>query len=223
MSIIPVILRADTPAQRRPLRARDLLPIIILGGMIHGGVMGSFGGMRPWQMLYSAVKLPMLLGISFSLTLPSFFILNTLLGLREDFRQTIRAVARAQAGLTVTLVSLSPFVALWYASCSVYSWAVLFNGLPFVVSTIAGQILLRRNLRQLVIRNPRHRTLMRWWMTLYAIVAIQMAYVLRPFVGDPSVPTTFFRAGAWGNAYVVVGEMVWHANEGWRGSPRNPP
>jgi len=35
-------------------------------------------------------------------------------------------------------------------------------------------------------------------------VAIQLAWVLRPFIGDPSRPTTFFRETAWGNAYVKI-------------------
>jgi hypothetical protein len=31
-----------------------------------------------------------------------------------------------------------------------------------------------------------------------------MAWVLRPFVGNPAQPTRFFREHAWSNAYVVV-------------------
>ncbi len=31
-----------------------------------------------------------------------------------------------------------------------------------------------------------------------------MAWVLRPFVGSPGKPITFFRQEAWGNAYVEV-------------------
>jgi len=38
-----------------------------------------------------------------------------------------------------------------------------------------------------------------------------MGYVLRPFVGNPNIDVTFFREGAWGNAYVVVAEVIEHA------------
>jgi hypothetical protein len=44
---------------------------------------------------------------------------------------------------------------------------------------------------------------------LYLFVAIQMGWVLRPFVGDPDQPTRFFRAGAWSNAYVEIATLVW--------------
>jgi len=126
---IPLILRANTATDSTPLRVREVMPLVIFAGALYGTAMGSFGGIGPdhWlQMVYSAVKVPLLLGVSFALTVPGFFILNTLLGLRGDFRLAIRAVTTAQAGLAITLASLSPFVALFYASCGDYEWAILF-------------------------------------------------------------------------------------------------
>ena len=49
------------------------------------------------------------------------------------------------------------------------------------------------------------------WLGVYAFVGIQMGWVLRPFIGQPGVPVTFFREGVWGNAYVVVLETMWRA------------
>ena len=46
-------------------------------------------------------------------------------------------------------------------------------------------------------------------MVLYVFVAIQLAWVLRPFIGSPNVPTRFFREDAWSNAYVVVLDTIW--------------
>ena len=60
--------------------------------MFYGGVMGTyggFGGPRMWQVVYSAVKVPFLLFTTFVLSLPSFFVINTLLGLRADFPKVI--------------------------------------------------------------------------------------------------------------------------------------
>jgi len=212
--IIPTILGVDSVGADMSLRAREVYPLIILGGALYGGVMGSFGGEGAvhWpQIFYSAVKVPMLLGVSFGLALPSFFIMNSLFGVRDDFRLVLRAVCAAQAGLAITLSSLCPFAALWYASCTDYQWAILFNGLMFAGATVTGQVLLRRGYRQFINRNPRHRTLMQSWTIVYAFIAIQMAWVLRPFVGGPSEATTFFRTGAWGNAYVVVGNLILHS------------
>lgn len=35
-------------------------------------------------------------------------------------------------------------------------------------------------------------------------VAIQLAWVLRPYVGAPGAPVELFRAASWGNAYLVI-------------------
>ena len=214
INTIPTILRDDSRQLAARLRIRDVIPVIVLAGALYGGVMGSFAGtgsIRWTQILFSAIKVPLLLGVCFILTVPSFFILNTLLGLRTDFHQAIRAVATAQAGLAITLAALCPFVLLWYASCPVYPWAILFNGAMFAIATAAGQVLLRRHFQALVDRNPRHRTTLGAWIISYTFVAIQMAWVLRPFVGGPSEATTFFRPGAWGNAYMVVGDLIWNS------------
>jgi hypothetical protein len=175
--------------------------------MTYGAVMGSFGG-RAGQAFYSAVKVPLLIGATVALGLPSFFILNTLLGVRDDFARAARAIVAAQAGLTVILVALAPLTGFWYASSADYQAAILFNGLMFGVATAGAQALLRRAYGPLVARDRRHRALLRIWGVLYAFVGIQMGWILRPFVGNPEVPSEFFRAGAWDNAYVIVARMI---------------
>jgi hypothetical protein len=206
---IPEILRPRTDLT--PLPARQVLPLIVGCSALFGAVMGSFaahGLPRPQQMLYSAIKVPMLLGVSFALTLPSYFLFCTLTGLRGEFRLAVRAIVTAQAGLAIALAALCPFVLLWYASSADYSSAILFNGVMFAAASAAGQVLLRRFSRALIDRNPGHRRAIRLWLIVYTFVAIQMAYVLRPFVGGPDSATTFLRHEAWGNAYVVVWNLV---------------
>jgi hypothetical protein len=191
-----------------------LLAIILLFGGAYGGVMGAFGLMAPGhavQVAYGAAKVPMLLTVSFSISLPSFMVLNTLFGVRSDAREVLHALLSMQAGLTVVLASLAPFTALWYVSFSEYSVALMFNGAMFAVATISAQRMLRRSYRPLIARHPRHRALLRIWVLIYAFVAIQMAWVLRPFLGDPSSTVTFFRREAWGNAYVEVFRIALHA------------
>jgi hypothetical protein len=53
--------------------------------------------------------------------------------------------------------------------------------------------------------------LLRGWLVIYAFVGIQMGWVLRPFVGVPGRPVTFFREGAWGNAYEEVARTALRA------------
>ena len=95
--------------------------VIFVYGILYGGVMGTYGGVagpRFWQVAYSAVKVPFLLLATFAISLPSFFVINTLLGLRTDFPYVVRALLSTQAGLTVILSALAPFTAFWYISGS---------------------------------------------------------------------------------------------------------
>jgi len=212
---IGAILRGEANVTvYRPGSWIELVMLVSGFGALYGAVMGTSAGLddgRWLQIVYSAVKVPLLLGASFALTVPSFFVLNSLAGLRNDFALVIRTVTAAQAGVAITLASLSPFVALWYASSTDYTGRVLFNGLMFAIAASAGQVLIRRFYRQLIERNPRHRQLRRVWTIVYCFVAIQLGWLLRPFVGQPSLSTHFIRLeDTWGNAYVIVAQMIWH-------------
>ena len=110
------ILRGQLTSTRR------LIVVIAVFSITYGLVMGSFsidGHIRGKQMVYSATKIPLLLLATFAISLPSFFVLNTLLGVRDDFRAALRAVAATQACLAIVLTSLSPLTAVWYASAAV--------------------------------------------------------------------------------------------------------
>ena len=150
------VLRGETsPAGRtrelQPHLLGSLTLAVVVYGMFYGGVMGSYGGIagsRIWQVVYSAVKVPFLLFATFLLSLPSFFVTNTLLGLRSDFPRVIRALMSTQAGLTVILSALAPFTAFWYVSGSGYQPAILFNGVMFGVASFSAQWMLRRSYRR---------------------------------------------------------------------------
>jgi hypothetical protein len=197
--------------RRLPMIGSLILAIVVYG-MFYGGVMGSYGGvngLRLWQAVYSAVKVPFLMITTFLFCLPSFFVLNTLLGLRDDFMRVVRALISTQAGLTVILSALAPFTAFWYISGSRYEPAILFNGMMFAVASFSAQWMLRREYIPLITKNPKHRWMLRTWIIIYVFVGIQMGWVLRPFIGNPQSPVQFFREGSWSNAYEVVLQMIW--------------
>lgn len=215
------LLRADDVLRRAPWTTRstrpwpatrDLVLCVCVFGLTYGAAMGTFGGLsgdRPLQVLYSAVKVPLLLLGTFLISLPSFAVVNTLFGLRRDLGEAVRAVVATQAGVAVVLASLAPFTLLWYVSAVSYQQAVVFNGAMYALASLAGQRLLRGYYGPLIARNPRHRVLLRVWIVVYAFVGIQMGWMLRPFIGSPNSPVQFFRDETWGNAYVIVYRLVW--------------
>lgn len=198
-------------------RVWQLAVYTLVFGAFYGAVMGTFGGVagdRSLQILVSAAKVPLLLLVTFSVSLPSFFVLNTLFGVRSDFAVVLRALVSSQAGLTVVLAALAPYTLVWYGSTSSYRWALLFNGLMFAIASVTANVLLRMWYRPLLVRRP-HRWLLRIWLVVYVLVAVQMAWILRPFVGDPGLPIQFFRNDALGVAYLNVARTVWETLTRW--------
>ncbi len=222
LSLADGVLRGKhSSAERRRLlllpAAGSLTLAIVVFGMFYGAVMGTYSGgagPRVLQVVYSAVKGPFLLTITFLLSLPSFAVINTLLGLRDDLARVVRALMATQAGLTIILASLAPITALWYLSGNAHEPAILFNGLMFAIASVSAQWMLRREYAPLIRSNPRHRWLLRTWLVIYVFVGIQMGWVLRPFIGSPGMPVQFFREGSWSNAYEVVILMIWRSIAG---------
>jgi hypothetical protein len=196
-------------------RALVRLAVCLLAfALLYGAVMGTFRGLTgqdQWlrQIAYSAAKVPLLLMASFALGLPSLFVLSSLFGVRQDFAESVRALVAAQAGLAIVLAALSPLTLLWYASSSNYQEALLFNGGMFAVASLTAQYLLRAYYRPLLRRDPRHSRVLVCWALIYVLVAIQLAWLLRPFIGSPRADVQFLRPEAWDNAYVFVGRLIW--------------
>lgn len=202
-----------------PLKLSEVFVVVIAAGVFYGTVMGSFGWVaghralsdQGWQMFYSATKVPILLMVSTSISLPSFFVINSLFGLRDDFAEVAMAIIAVQAGLALILASLAPITLFYYVGCSpsvaAYQSAILFNALMFGVASVSSQWLLRNYYRPLVARNPQHARMIWLWIGTYAFVGIQCAWTLRPFIGDYRQVSTFLRPDKFGNAYLQIWEM----------------
>jgi hypothetical protein len=198
-------------ASRPAGSGRRLVLLVLIFAPLYGMVMGSFAFDAPermLQVLYSGIKLPMLLFSASLVCLPAFFVLNTVLGLRDDFIEALRAILAGQAGLGIVLASLAPLTRFFYFCHESYRAALLFNLAALALATITAQWIMLRHYRRLIARHPRHRIALLAWLMLYAFVGIQMAWTLRPFVGSPGMPVTFFREEPFTNAYVVVAELI---------------
>jgi|CXWL01.1.fsa_nt_gi hypothetical protein len=188
------------------------LPLIVaVFAPIYGAMMGSYdldSLERVRQVAYSAAKLPLLFFGVTLVCLPGFFVLNTVFGLREDFREAMRAILAGQAALSIVLASLGPITRFLYFCNVEYGQAIILNLAMLSVSTIAAQFVIMRLYRVLITRNRNHLPMIVIWLLMYSFVGIQMAWILRPFVGDPAAAVTFFRAEPFSNAYIVVLKLL---------------
>lgn len=176
------------------------------GSAALGLALGASSG-EAWLGLFAAVKVPLLLVLTTGLCLPSFFVVNNVLGLRDDFPAACRGLLAAQAALGLVLGACAPLTV--FLSLSVfdpYALTLLDAGI-FAVSTWGGQRVLARHYRPLIARDGRHRLALRGWLVLYAFAGVQLAWVLRPFRGTEGFAVQFLRPEAFDqNAYLVLVE-----------------
>lgn len=194
---------------------RILALAVIFGGAIYGLTMGAYalfsgGGTEKAlaQMLFSAIKVPLLLGVTALLCWPTVRVLYSLWGVSKGFDAALSALLSGQAALAIVLASLSPLTLVFYASNLSYRGALLLNAALFFAAALAAQNLIRQRLRVLLQTDPRHKILLKIWFGLFCFVGLQLGWNLRPFIGDPASPAQFFRPDGWTNAYLVIWKMI---------------
>lgn len=187
---------------------RRCVQIGVAGAALAGFALGiTSGDLR--MALFAATKLPLLIGLTAALCLPSFFVVNTLLGLRDDFAAVCRGLLAAQAVVGVVLGALSPMLVFLGVSVLDPYALTLLDAVQFAAASYAAQTVLARHYAPLIARDPRHRLAMRGWLVLFAFTGIQLAWVLRPFRGTAGFAVQFLRPEAFEqNAYVVLLEHL---------------
>lgn len=200
-------------------RAVGLLVGIVAAGAIYGAAMGSYhlGGTgvsragSVLMMLYAGLKVPVLLLLTGALCLPGFFVISTILGLRESVRPALKAIVAGQAGVALALAGLAPVTRFVYFCGLDHRQALLWSALVFACATAIGHLVMLRRYRPMLRDSrdgKRHRFMLTLWLVTYAFVGIQLGWTLRPFVGTPGVEVTFFREGPFTNAYVEVAKLI---------------
>jgi hypothetical protein len=182
----------------------SLATIMVLGGL-YGGVAGAYSG--PLQALASAVKLPFLFLATFLVCFPAFYIVQVLVGSRLRLLQVVVLVTSALALTTVVLAALIPVPAFFLITGANYYFQHLLHIVVVGGAGIFGMYALHEGLTTICERRgvyPRKAiTIMRLWAVLFGFVGIQMAWNLRPFLGDRNQP--FRLVGHYqGNFYEAV-------------------
>ncbi|MBI4859073.1 MAG: hypothetical protein HY815_02185 [Candidatus Riflebacteria bacterium] len=165
----------------------------VLFGGFYGATMGAFKS-GP-QALVSATKVPLLLFLSLAVATPALYVFNTILGSKIRPIQTIATCAAGMATVSVLLLALSPLSIFFMLSGASYAFLKLFHIVMFFVAGYFGAFVLYDGLQTIAMRvgHNQNMTLLQIWLCLYAYVGVQMAWILRPFLGDPSRPFALFR------------------------------
>jgi hypothetical protein len=167
----------------------SLLTVVVLGGL-YGGVAGAYSG--PLQAVAAAVKLPFLFIATFVVCFPAFYIVQVLVGSRLRLLQVVVLVTSALALTAVVLAAFLPVPAFFLITGANYYFQHLLHMIVVGAAGVFGMYALHEGLTTICERRsvyPRKAlTIMRLWAVLFGFVGIQMAWNLRPFLGDRNQP-----------------------------------
>src|SRR5881394_2749458 len=162
-----------------------VLTIITLSGFF-GLVAGAYSG--PAQAVSAAVKLPFLFFATFAVCFPTFFVVQVLVGSRLRLLQVVVLVFGALALTSVLLAAFVPVTAFFLVTGANYYFQHLLNIVIAGVAGLFGMYALHDGLAVVCEKRgvyPRKAlTIMRVWAVLFAFVGVQLAWNLRPFLGD---------------------------------------
>jgi hypothetical protein len=206
----------DLQEGRVGLQARRLVLLGLLLGALYGAGMGLYaavggrdGGWR--HMASAAVKLPLLFLLTLLVTFPSLYVFSALANSRLRLRETLRLLVAAITVMLGVLASFAPVTAFFTLSTDSYRFLLFLN---VVFCSLAGLVGLGFLLRAVKLVFPdekasrdeggRARRIFRVWLALFAAVGAQMAWILKPFVGNPHLTFEWIRPSRAMNVFEFV-------------------
>ena len=180
---------------------------ILLLSIIYGATMGLYSG--GLQIVYSAVKVPMLLLISLYLTVPSYYVLYSLLGGKRSLRQTATLLLSGFTIMATILLAFVPvnlfFIITTPRSSDAHSFTAILNIAIFTLGGFFALIYLIKGAK-ILYKEPSEE-----WKPAFLVgsvilmfVGTQLAWVLRPFFNYYE----FFIRPLEGNFYTAVSSLV---------------
>ncbi len=158
----------------------------------YGGTMGLYQG--GWQILSTIGKVPALLYGTLLASFPVLHVFNVLVGSRVGFVRTFALTLTAVTTTSILLGAFAPisFVFNVRSRPGDYAFLQLFHVSVFAVAGVFGGLAMYRALCLVCEKSDIYpRTglrLLKVWILVFGFVGIQVAWSLRPFVGDPVLP-----------------------------------
>lgn len=154
------------------------------------------------QVLFVPIKIPLLLLVPLALTLPALYVANALSGARLSFGQTAALGLLMTTSTALVLAAATPLDILMILTIRDVEWIRMGNLLIMAVAGVFGARILRSALSYL---EPEEKPASSgsngpasqsdaastgstgvWliWLALYAFAAVQIAWLLRPYVAS---------------------------------------
>ena len=218
------------------LRLGPHASMAVVLGAVYGLSMGLYAVVSrtppvPAQLAASAVKVPALFLLTLAVTFPSLYVFSALVGSRLGPAAVLRVVVSAITVNLAVLASFAPITAFFTLTTTSYPFMKLLSVFFLAASGVVGLAFLLNLLRRIEGAAPAEaaqpngdtaaaepgdggpvaRNLFKVWLVVYALVGVQMAWLLRPFIGSPDLPFAWFRQRG-GNVFLdlmgTIGEFL---------------
>jgi len=189
----------------------QLLGMLLLISMplfaLYGACMGLAGGLR--QSVASAAKTPLLFLCTLLVCGPVLVILSILTGLKLDVLQIASLVLMCLAFNALLLACFGPLSAFFGLSSDYHFMKLLHVGVFAICGLISTSVLyssLQIAISQQGLPTGTGALLFLFWIATYGFVGLQMAWTLRPLIGEPGLPFQWLRRRESGmSVYTAIG------------------
>ncbi|MGI9543545.1 MAG: hypothetical protein ACR2MX_09815 [Cyclobacteriaceae bacterium] len=180
--------------------------LMALFTFFYGLIMGSYNSWQ--QSLLTGVKLWLLLMTTLIICLPSFYIVQLVLGSKITLKQLVLILLSGFVMTTTIMLAFAPIVLYFQLSGDNYQFLQLLHVFVFIFSGFFGMRVVLEALKSAFENNQIYPkiglTVFRIWVVIFAFVGIQLSWNLRPFVGSKNMPFELFRTETKGNFYSTI-------------------
>jgi hypothetical protein len=178
---------------------------ILLFSAIYGIVMGSYNGFL--QSMVTGIKIPCLIFLSLLVCFPALYVIQYMIGSTMSVYQMSNVILSGFIVFSTIALSFAPIVVFFMITSRNYAFLKLlhvsiftFSGI-FAVKTIINGLTFSCEKKNIYPKLGMQ--IFKIWIIILAFVSSQLAWNLRPFVGDKGLPFELFRARE-SNFYVAV-------------------
>lgn len=160
-------------------------------------------------MLASAIKLPLVVALVTLAALPLLHFLALYSGVSMSAFQTAHLVSGMLVIVSVLALAFAPALLALWISVGDYGLYKIACASALALCGALGILFAKQGLDRMTKAPSRARETLFWvWAAVYALVAGQVAWLARPFIGSPNAPFQFLR-GAGGSLYQELARSAW--------------
>ncbi|MGD8565639.1 MAG: hypothetical protein PVF96_04745 [Candidatus Bathyarchaeota archaeon] len=157
---------------------------ILVFSAIYGATMGFYSSNL--QILFSAIKVPILLLVSLYITIPSYYVLYSLLGGKRNLDQTVILLLSSITIMSIVLLAMVPvnffFIITTARSATTYAFTVLLNVTVFTIGGFFALIHFIKGAQTLYTdQNENWKPAFLLGSVILMFIGTQLAWVLRPY------------------------------------------